>query len=126
MKTALYIEDDPSLRQLVHFILQKRDDFLLLEADTGFTGLQIALQEKPDIILLDLSLPDISGYEVLRRLQGNDVTSNIPVIAVSGDSLPEDIEKGLEAGFDGYLAKPIDVRKFYTILDEKIDHKNIP
>ncbi|MBM9606047.1 response regulator [Desulfopila inferna] len=117
MKKILYIEDDHSLRQLIKFIINNRDDLHLLEAETGAAGLQLALQEAPDIILLDLSLPDISGYDILLKLHNTEATAEIPVIAMSGDSLPEDIEKGLRAGFRGYLTKPVDIKKFYATLD---------
>lgn len=121
MKKILYIEDDPSLRQLVKFIINNRDDLFLYEAEAGNEGLRLALEQKPDIIFLDLSLPDISGYDVLRRLRGNPATAGIPVIAVSGDSLPEDVERGLKAGFSGYLTKPVDIKKFYELLDAAMD-----
>lgn len=121
MKKILYIEDDSSLRQLVRFIIDNRNDLFLYEAETGAAGLQLALQQTPDIIFLDLSLPDISGYEVLQKLRGDKATAEIPVIAVSGDSLPEDVEKGMHAGFSGYLTKPIEVRKFYAALDAALE-----
>lgn len=120
MKKILYIEDDMSLRRLVQFILEKRDDLEMIEAETGSQGLRMAIEQQPDIILLDLSLPDLNGYDVFSRLQSNNGVSMIPVIAVSGDSLPEDIEKGLQAGFRNYLTKPIDIKSFYALLDETL------
>ena len=117
MKTILYIEDDASLRQLVDFMLQKKDDIRYLQEETGAAGLRAAREILPDIILLDLSLPDISGFEVLSHLKRDGGTGPIPVIAVSGDSLPEDVAKGLEAGFDGYLTKPLGVSEFYSLID---------
>lgn len=117
----LYIEDDQANRQLVNFIVMRREDLLLLEAETGNDGLRLVREQKPDIILLDLSLPDISGYEVLDHIQSDSTTSSIPVICVSGDNLPQDIEKGLEAGFSDYIGKPIDVIRFYNIIDKTLD-----
>lgn len=121
MKRILYIDDEPSLRQLVQFMLEQKDNIELLEAETGKMGLQIALEQLPDIILLDVSLPDISGYDVLKKLQDNEPTTNIPVIAVSGNSLPEDVAKGLKAGFHGYLTKPIMVKEFYSLIEDTLD-----
>ncbi|HKJ64015.1 MAG TPA: response regulator [Desulfopila sp.] len=121
MKTILYIEDDPSLRQLVDFMLQKRDDVRFLQEETGAAGIQTARECRPDIILLDLSLPDISGYEVLPRLKNDNGTGAIPVIALSGDSLPEDVARGIEAGFDAYLTKPLGVSDFYSLIDRMLD-----
>ncbi len=122
MKTVLYIEDDPSLRQLVDFMLQKMPDVSVrfLQEKTGTAGIQAARESRPDIILLDLSLPDISGFEVLERLKNDSGTGAIPVIALSGDSLPEDVAKGLEAGFDGYLTKPLGVSDFYSLIDRML------
>ncbi len=121
MKTILYIEDDPSLRQLVEFMLQKKNDVLFLQEETGAAGIRTARERRPDIILLDLSLPDISGYEVLSRLKSDNGTGATPVIALSGDSLPEDIARGIEAGFDAYLTKPLGVSEFYSLIDGMLD-----
>ena len=118
MKKILYIEDDISLRQLVRFILDKRKDLKMIEAETGSQGLQMAIEEQPDIILLDISLSDLNGYEVFSRLKKNDSVCKIPVIAVSGDSMPEDIEKGLQAGFSAYLTKPINMKQLTALVSD--------
>jgi CheY-like chemotaxis protein len=70
----------------------------------------------PDVILLDINLPDISGYEVLKALRNNSVTSSIPVIALSADAMHFDVARGLAAGFNGYLTKPIDANKLIEAL----------
>lgn len=121
--TILYIEDDSAIRQLVTFLLQRRDNFQLLEAETGTKGVQMAIECQPDMILLDLSLPDISGFDVLKQLQNHETTSTIPIIAVSGNSSPNDIELGLNAGFDHYLTKPLTVAGFDTVINETIAAK---
>lgn len=118
--TILYIEDDSAVRQLVKFILQRRGHLQLLEAETGTEGIRLATEHQPDIILLDLSLPDISGFEVLKQLQADPDVRSIPVIAVSGNSSPRDIEKGLSAGFIHYLGKPITVTGLDAVIDETI------
>ena len=121
--TILYIEDDSAIRQLVAFLLQRRDNFELLEAENGTKGMQMAIEYQPDMILLDLSLPDMSGFDVLGQLQKNETTSSIPIIAVSGNASLNDIELGLNAGFDHYLTKPLTVAGFDTVIDETIAAK---
>ena len=105
----LYIEDDEANRQLVEFILERRTELTLLEAENGHDGIKTALNTLPHLILLDLSLPDIDGFTVLKELMKNDSTQEIPIVALSGQSTPSDIDKGLAAGFKGYLTKPIDI-----------------
>lgn len=118
--TVLYIEDDSANRQLVELILARREDIRFFEAETGNSGLDMAKQCQPDIILLDLSLPDISGFEVLTQLRNINGYEATPVIAVSGDNLPEDIQLGMQAGFHGYLTKPIIIAELYATLDQAI------
>jgi CheY-like chemotaxis protein len=118
--TILYIEDDEANRQLVQFIFDKRSDLQLSEAVNGNDGFTMAKSNPPHLILLDLSLPDIDGYEVLKKLQDNETTSNIPIIALSGNSTPNDIDKGLAAGFNGYLTKPIDITKLNSTIDSSL------
>lgn len=118
--TVLYIEDDTANRQLVQLILERRKEIHFVEAENGHDGLDIAKKCHPDIILLDLGLPDLSGFEVLKRLRQKKEFADVPVIAVSGDNLPEDIEIGLQAGFDGYLSKPINIAKLDQALDRSI------
>ena len=117
-RRILYIEDDLANRQLIQFIIDRRDDLELFLAENGKTGIQIAKEMVPDLILLDLSLPDITGFEVFNQLKNTDQTGNIPVIAVSGDSLPQDVERGLQAGFTNYLGKPIQVAELYKAIDD--------
>jgi CheY-like chemotaxis protein len=115
--TVLYIEDDLFNRQLVRLILEKRENITLLEAGTGAAGLQCFREHRPEIVLLDLSLPDSSGYEILKNIQRDNDINSPPVIAVSGDSLPEDISKGINAGFQGYITKPIIIEELFKALD---------
>lgn len=120
MRTVLYIEDDQTNRQLVQFIFSRREDLCLIEADTGSTGIQMAIQNQPDMVLLDLSLPDMDGFKVFKQLQSGDSTSHIPVIALSGNNTDEDVQKGLNAGLQGYLSKPINVTELYAMIDKTI------
>ncbi len=118
--TVLYIEDDQFNRDLVQLILKKRGNISFLEAETGAAGLQCFNKHRPEIVLLDLSLPDLSGYEVLKNIRRDSEMKSTPVIAVSGDSLPEDILNGLNAGFHGYITKPIIIEELFKALDSAI------
>ncbi len=118
--TVLYIEDDEANRQLVQFIFARREDLHLLEAETGTAGIKMAFEHQPDMILLDLSLPDINGYKVLEKLHSDNSTNHIPVVAVSGDSMPEDVQKGMDAGLQGYITKPIKIMELYEVIDKTI------
>lgn len=118
--SILYIEDDEANRTLLHSIVKRRDDLALLLAGTGQEGITAAGELAPDIILLDLTLPDISGFDVLQSLLSNPQTARTPVIAITGDSHMENRNNCMKAGFSGYLSKPIDVHAFYSLIDETI------
>jgi CheY-like chemotaxis protein len=89
-------------------MLTQQTRLRLISAELPEAGLQLARAQRPDLILLDIQLPGMDGYEVLRRLRADEGTRDIPVIAVSANAMPADIERGLAAGFDAYLTKPID------------------
>lgn len=118
MATILYIEDDEAIRQLVRLILARRSDIRFHEAATGKEGLSLAFTVRPDLILLDISLPDMDGSEVLKMLRSNTDTSSIPVIAISGNSVTE--TQLTIPGFQDYLAKPINIQALYTAIDSLI------
>ena len=117
---ALYIEDNLPNVQLVQGILAHRPEVRLLTASQGALGVELARQHCPDIILLDLHLPDINGDEVLRRLRENHETRNIPVVMISADATPGQIERLLAAGANDYLSKPFNIAHFLHVLDEGI------
>jgi two-component system cell cycle response regulator DivK len=104
----LYIEDNPENRLLVNRILLV-EDYIVFEAEDGPTGIQIALREMPDLILMDMNLPDMDGYEVTRQVRSYPELRHIPVIAMTANAMHGDREKTLDAGCDGYISKPIDV-----------------
>lgn len=104
----LYIEDSPSNRLLVKRILLA-EGYDVLEAEDGMAGLDIARRERPDLILMDMNLPDVDGYEMTRRVRTHPELSNIPVVAMTANVMHGDREKTLEAGCVGYIPKPIDV-----------------
>ncbi|MDH5649066.1 MAG: PAS domain S-box protein [Gammaproteobacteria bacterium] len=117
---ALYIEDNPANLRLVEQLLEKRPHIQLLstmEADMGF---RLAATYKPDIILLDINLPGTNGFELLKQFREYKSTESTPVIAVSANAMPEDIERGLAAGFTNYITKPIEIQGFLKIIDSVI------
>ncbi|HWP89091.1 MAG TPA: ATP-binding protein, partial [Burkholderiales bacterium] len=116
-RTLLYVEDNPANLMLVEDLIARRPDIRLVSARDGISGIEMAQAEKPDVILMDINLPGISGIEALRVLVTNRATAHIPVIALSANAMPRDIEKGLEAGFFRYLTKPIKVNEFMDTLD---------
>jgi CheY-like chemotaxis protein len=117
---VLYIEDDPVNFMLVERILEFRPALKLLHARCGQTGVALALAHRPKLILLDLNLPDIHGSEVLRRLQNEPVTSKVPVVVLSADATPSQIERLLTAGARNYLTKPFDIDPFLAVVDEMV------
>ena len=92
----------------------------MLTAQDGRQGIEIARTELPDVILMDINLPGISGITAMKLLADDAATAHIPVIALSANAMPRDIEKGLEAGFYRYLTKPIKVIEFMDTLDEAL------
>jgi len=120
--TLLYVEDNPANLALVEQLIARRGDVKLLTAIDGILGVELARAYLPDVILMDINLPGISGYGALRILSEDPATAHIPVLALSANAVPRDIEKGLEAGFFRYLTKPIRVREFMEALDVALDH----
>ncbi len=117
-RTVLYIEDNHDNVRLVHGILTHRPGVHLLTATLGAQGAELARKHKPDMVLLDLHLPDCDGEQVLRRLKHNPITRAIPVVALSADATPRQIERLLAAGAQEYLTKPIDVPRFLQVVDD--------
>jgi PAS domain S-box-containing protein len=116
-RTILYVEDNPANLALVEQLIARRSDLVLLSAIDGHTGIQMARAYQPDVILMDINLPGISGFAALKMLRKDPLTTEIPVLALSANAMPRDIEKGLEAGFLRYLTKPINVLEFMEALD---------
>ena len=104
----LYIEDNVESRILVKRVLEV-EGYVMLEADDGIDGLRAVREETPDLILIDINLPEIDGYEITTRLRQMEDLTNIPIVALTANVLKGDRERSLEAGCDGYIQKPIDV-----------------
>ena len=119
-RTVLYIEDNISNYNLVDYIFADRPGLRLLPAIRGELGLKLAHEQRPDLILLDLDLPDLHGREVLKSLRADPSTREIPVVVISANALPRMIEQTLAAGAKAYLTKPINVRDFLDVLDEQL------
>ena len=116
-RKVLYVEDNPANLILVEQLIARRSDLGMLSAVDGHLGIALARQHQPDLILMDINLPGISGSEVLGLLRADPLTAHIPVIALSANALPRDVRKGLDAGFLRYLTKPINVPEFMEALD---------
>jgi CheY-like chemotaxis protein len=118
--TVLYIEDNLSNLKLVDRVLAQRPRVRLISAMQGGLGLELAREHRPDLVLLDLHLPDLEGDEVLARLQGDAATADVPVVVLSADATPGRIRRLLDAGAADYLSKPLDVRRFLDVVDEHL------
>lgn len=113
----LYIEDNPVSLKLVRMVLEKQPHIHLETAQEPHLGLELAHNNPPDLILLDINLPGIDGYEVLSRLRADSKTAHIPTIAVSAHDLKPDRQKGRENGFDDYITKPINLQHFTQTIN---------
>jgi len=116
LHTLLYVEDNQPNLKLVEQLIARYPNLRLLTAVNGADGLQLARTAQPDVILLDINLPDLNGFEVLKILRAMPATAHIPIVAVSANAMPRDIRKGLEAGFFRYITKPINVTEFIDTL----------
>jgi PAS domain S-box-containing protein len=122
LRTLLYVEDNPANLMLIEDLIARRPDIRLLSARDGNSGIEIAKASRPDVILMDINLPGISGIKALLILADDPITAHIPVIALSANAIPGNIEKGLEAGFFRYLTKPIKVNELLETLDMALEH----
>jgi len=116
MRKILYIEDDPASIDLMQLIFKKLSDHELLSAPDAEQGLDIALEQPPDLILMDLDLPGMDGFEALEKLHTAPETADIPVIAVSAHAMPEHVSEGIKAGFIDYVTKPIQVNQLIASM----------
>ena len=116
--TVLYIEDHPDNMTLVRRIVQSQS-YALIEAKTGLQGIHFAENQDVDVILLDINLPDIDGYEVARRLRASKKTAlaHTPIVAVTANAMKGDMEKALEAGCNFYMSKPINIQVLLDMVE---------
>ena len=120
LHTLLYVEDNPANLMLVEQIIEGHASLRMLSARDGYIGVALARIHLPDVILMDINLPGISGIEALNILCQDPTTSHIPVIALSANAMLRDIEKGLEAGFFRYLTKPIKINEFMKAINDAL------
>ncbi len=122
IRTLLYIEDNPANLKLVEQLISRRPELRLLTAIDGNLGIALARDNLPEVILMDINLPGISGIQALKILREDPLTEHIPVLAISANAMPTDIKKGLDAGFFRYLTKPINVSEFMEALNIALAH----
>jgi CheY-like chemotaxis protein len=119
---VLLVEDNPDNFELVRFLLVQAG-YEVLEARNGRQGLNIARQEIPDLILMDLSLPEIDGWTAAAELKADPATAAIPLLALTAHTLPGDRQHALEVGFNGFVSKPINIAKFPSTIDFALKNK---
>lgn len=115
MKKVLVVEDNATNMYLVCYILRGQG-FEVLEAETGEEGVRLALDEKPDLVLMDIQLPGISGLDAVRQIRKTDRAEALPIVALTAHAMPGDRESALAAGCTGYIEKPIDAERFIDVL----------
>jgi CheY-like chemotaxis protein len=121
LRTLLYIEDDPANVMLIEQIIARRTDLRLLTAVNGILGIEVARASRPDVILLDINLPGISGIDVLKILHEDPATAHIPIVALSANTKLRDIQLGFEVGFFWYVTKPIKIKEFMETLNTALE-----
>ncbi|HBF47059.1 MAG TPA: hybrid sensor histidine kinase/response regulator [Shewanella frigidimarina] len=124
LQTLLYVEDNPANLMLVENIISRRPNLRFLSAADAIQGIEMAHTHQPDVILMDINLPGISGLVALKILRESPITASIPVVALSANAIPRDIEKGLDAGFFHYLTKPLRINEFLKTLDIALEYAN--
>ena len=117
LHTVLYIEDNPANLKLVAQLLGQRKHIRLLTAHTPALGLELAETRKPDMILLDINMPGMNGYELLKKLKADESLKDIPVIALTANAMPRDLARAIKSGFSAYLTKPLNIAEFFGTLD---------
>ncbi|SEK24725.1 hybrid sensor histidine kinase/response regulator [Ectothiorhodospira marina] len=115
--TVLHVDDNPANLRLVEHVLRQRVGVQVLNAPSGGLGLELARGHRPDLIILDINMPGMNGYDVLQHLRQQSETARIPVIALTANATERDVERGHEAGFDRYLTKPLDMAAFIQVVD---------
>jgi CheY-like chemotaxis protein len=122
---VLYIEDDAANARLMAQLFAEEPRLELMTTMQGKLGIELARRHKPDLILLDLHLPDLPGDEVLTRLLADPQTWNIPVVMISADATPRQIERLLALGAREYLTKPLDITRFRSVLRGLLSHTSV-
>jgi two-component system phosphate regulon response regulator PhoB len=124
-KKIVIVEDHPAVRRVLTLSLQQRG-YEILEANTGGSGIVLTSDENPDLVLLDLSLPDFSGLEIAKRIKQNPGTAKIPLVGLSGCTQRELAVKSLEVGMAAYLAKPADTQDLVNVIENLTESRSLP
>ena len=117
MKRVLVVEDNETSLYLVRFILEK-NGYEVIEARDGATGVELAVKEKPDLVIMDVQLPDIDGLEATRRIRASEADGEIPIVALTSYAMTGDRERALAAGCTGYIEKPIKPDTFMAEIEK--------
>ncbi|HET9216070.1 MAG TPA: response regulator [Terriglobia bacterium] len=117
MKRILVVDDNPSSRELVRFALELEPEYEIDEATDGHDAISRIRHTQPDLILMDIQMPEMDGYETLRQIRANPSCKLVPVVAITAFAMLDDRQKAFEAGFDGYFAKPINIAALRTQID---------
>ena len=119
-KLVLYVEDNPVNAFFAESLFAEQENYRLLIAGTGEDALSIASREQPELILMDLNLPGIDGFEACQRLKADPITREIPIVAVSADAMERTLRRVNREGFAGFVAKPIDITQLQEVMTEII------
>jgi len=123
--TLLYVEDNPANMLLVEHIMNNQPQIKLIRAINGKLGIKLARTQHPNVILMDINLPGMSGIEVLQILKEDPDTKNIPVIALSANAMSEDIDNALKAGFFRYITKPVKVDELMKAIIDALESSKV-
>ena len=122
MSTILIVEDNEKNMKLARDVLQAKG-YTTLEAVNGEEGVRLALEHKPDMVLMDIQLPDINGVEAFTRIRANAGTAHIPVVAFTASVTPSDRSRITDAGFDGFISKPVNLKEFIETVRKAVEGK---
>ena len=120
VRTLLYVEDNPANQRLMEEIVGRVPDLRMVSAHNAELGLELARKQQPDVVVMDIDLPGMNGFEALKRLKRSTKTRAIPVIALAANALPRDVERGIAAGFDTYLSKPVDINEVLDATEQAL------
>lgn len=122
--TILYVEDNPTNQFLMERIIARYPDLEMLSAESAERGLELANSARPDMILMDINLPGMDGYQALEQLRLNETTRNIPVVALSANIKPVEQELGQASNFTGYLTKPVNIQEVIKVITATLDDRS--
>jgi CheY-like chemotaxis protein len=123
--TVVYIEADPANALLMKSLLGARPNYALHHAADGRSGLELCQRVRPDLVITEMHLPDMTAYDVLRNLRNDAATQGLPCIVLSGDAMPGHIDRALATGFDGYWTKPVDIWHLLKNIDDAATNANM-